>query len=169
MSKNEWNWHKISRNISMEEIINNPNEIWDKEHLSKNKNITIEVINMNLPNSAGEWSWVFISKYISMEEIINNPNEKWYREGLSYNKNISMKVINMNLPNATGEWNKDYLLNTRLGKVRNIPIRNKPIYSLPRYLMSRERNISIYWIRFKDRVGISKCRWSTDIDIICIN
>lgn len=40
---------------------------WNKKRLSKNKNITIDVVNMHLPNSIGKWSYSHIE--ITLKDI----------------------------------------------------------------------------------------------------
>jgi hypothetical protein len=176
----QWNWYYISKRISMKDVINNPNERWDREGLSQNINICMKVINMDLPNAIGKWDWEYISSRISIEDIVNHPNETWSRYFLSFNMNISLEVTRMNLPNATGEW-EEYSIDILKGReichnnITTLPVKiEEDIISIvkenTRSYLSKYYKISMYWIRFKDRVGICKNpKWSKDIDIICID
>jgi hypothetical protein len=81
-------------------VSSNRDKVWHKGHLSRNKNITIDVIRMNLPNSIGYWNWDHISECISMKEVIDNPNESWILPRLSNNPNITPSVVRTYLPNS---------------------------------------------------------------------
>jgi hypothetical protein len=211
----KWDWNAISTQISMEDVIRYPNETWCKQGLSMNGKINMKVIRMNLPNAYRHWNWIHISKHISMEDVINNLDEPWSKYNLSQNKNICMKVINTHLPNATSEWKWDYIsMNIKIEDIIDYPnetwnkyglsqnnnmtkhisekihisngigrwvyhsmkkhvfIRNHDILSLVktynRYNMSQNDDISMYWINFKDRVGVCRDnKWKSDISILC--
>jgi hypothetical protein len=216
MDRQEWNWYQISQNISIEDVINNPNETWYRLGLSQNKNISMKVIRMDLPNTKGNWSWYHISQYIKMEDVIKYPNERWNRTCLSSNKNITIEVIKTPLPNCTGYWNwayislsismKDvinnpnemwcrYYLSYNMNMLTNIIDIDLPnainewddnsmmtnkvcvfdydfVYKVKeqdRSYLSFCEDISMYWIRFKDRVGMCKSKYRSDIDIVCIH
>jgi hypothetical protein len=220
MSKDEWDWGYISSLIPIEDVINNPNETWNRYGLSYNKNICMKVIDMDLPNAIGSWNWFWISMNIGMEDVIRCPNEKWNKYNLSMNREINMIVIKAILPNAIGNWdwsdissnismedvinnpretwNKTWLssngrMSTSIMKIRlpkstgnwntynlperkvhkNISLSNYDVLSIVKRYSRRDLSsctwISMFWIRFKDRVGI--CRdpiWSSDISILCV-
>jgi hypothetical protein len=95
---------KLSSLVSMKDVRRYYRLPWDRNNLSCNPNIEIDVVKMDLPNAVGEWNWLSICIYVRSEDVINNPNERWDKSMLSWNENICMEVINMDLPNATGDW-----------------------------------------------------------------
>ena len=104
--KNIWDWYSISYIIPISEVYDNPNETWNKNGLSQNKGITIDLIhNLVLPNARSMWHWFDISQNISVSEVYKYPDEIWHREGLSQNKGITIDLVhNLILPNTRGQW-----------------------------------------------------------------
>lgn len=43
MLQGEWNWKHLPRYIDIQEVIDHPYQSWDKDGLSSNKGITIEI------------------------------------------------------------------------------------------------------------------------------
>jgi hypothetical protein len=154
-NRDKWNWHQISEHIPMEDVVNNPDLLWNKSYLSMNKNICMKVINMNLPNTTGEWLWNIISRYIQMEDVIKYPNEKWDASYLSMNKNISIDVIRMNLPNLIEEWNwEDISYNIAIEQVIKYP--NE---TWDKSYLSRNENISMEVVNMDLPNAVGKWRW----------
>jgi hypothetical protein len=88
-----WNWYCISRNsnITWDIIRNNPDKPWDWNGLSENINITWDIINDNpdKPSLAGRsWNWEGISENINItwDIIIDNPDKPWDWNGISLNE-----------------------------------------------------------------------------------
>jgi hypothetical protein len=169
-AKQLWYWNEISQNIPIEDVINNPNERWYKYRLSCNKNICMKVIRMDLPNAIGDWNWNHISENIDIEEVIRYPNETWDREGLSNNKNIHARITALNLPNATRKWCWSSISIDRYeNRLLVRPKYTERIKDNDRRHISNYSDISIFWIRFKDKVGLNKSKWESDMDIICLH
>jgi hypothetical protein len=122
-------------------------------------------------NVHDEWDWEYISRRIPMEDVIKYPNEKWDRHGLSQNKNITIEVSDMYLPNATNELirhnipSEEYIRDNSITTYCSVD----SIKRDTRSHISKHKGISMYWIRFKDKVGMCKNpKYESDIDIICI-
>jgi hypothetical protein len=87
-------WYHISKNknITWDIIQNNPYLNWSWDGISQNPNIKWENVINYLSN---KWYWVYISKHDCINEDIikNHPNIKWNYKFLSLNKNISFEYI----------------------------------------------------------------------------
>jgi hypothetical protein len=124
-----WDWDSISTNIAMNDVRKYPHLPWSKAHLSKNKNIEIDIIDMNLPNATREWNymdlclntdrliltpnmevgWDALSYCIPTEYVRKYPHLPWSKGYLSNNNNIGMDILLLDLPNSTGDWCMDIL------------------------------------------------------------
>jgi len=62
--KQRWDWRSISRNpnITMKDIINNPDKPWNWNWISFNPNITIEDI-INNPDKPWDWDYISMNKF----------------------------------------------------------------------------------------------------------
>lgn len=54
-AEGHWDWEWICEYINIQEVINHPGEPWDREYLSHNRTLTVDMINIDMPNSRGEW------------------------------------------------------------------------------------------------------------------
>lgn len=142
----------------MEDVINHPDLPWNRESLSMNKKICIDVVITYLPNATNDWRWNYISQYIKIEDVRNHPHLPWNKDKLSYNENMKIDILSISLPNATGEWNNNLY--------RYMDIADFRILRTSRENLSNCRNLSIYWIDIIDRVGIKWSRWTYDIDFL---
>jgi hypothetical protein len=169
MSIDEWDWSDISYHIPMEDVIKYPNEEWDKIGLSYNCNISMEVVKKDLPNSTNRWRWYAISRFVRTEDVINYPNEKWHRGWLSMNKNIDIDILihRIQLPSALGRWIRPVSPDIIKDKKESTYDILSIVKEGTRRSLSNNKDISMYWIRFKDRVGLDKCRWDCDLSIVC--
>ena len=80
----------------MQEVIDNPERTWNREGLSRNRGISIHLIDtLVLPNATDEWNWLFISEYIDIQEVVKHPYREWNKEGLSQNRGITLFLIDM--------------------------------------------------------------------------
>ena len=71
-----------------------PDETWDREGLSWNKGITIDLIRkIVLSYATSHWDWYYISESISITNVYRYPDEPWDREGLSLNKDLAIGDI----------------------------------------------------------------------------
>jgi hypothetical protein len=103
----DWDWSSISSNINMNDVRKYPHFPWDRDSLSCNSNLELDIHDMYLPNAVGEWIWRNICCDISMSQVIKYKDRKWDRLRLSTNENLTIDVVHMDLPNAVGEWNWD--------------------------------------------------------------
>ena len=73
-------------------IEDNMDKPWDWDWISRNPNLTMEMINAN-PDKP--WNWYYISQNpnITMEMINANPNKPWLWDGISRNPNLTMEMI----------------------------------------------------------------------------
>lgn len=89
-----WDRKQISRNpnITPEIIDNNPEFNWDWFYISMNPNITLEFIDNNIDK---DWNWSLISQNpsITMDIIENNPDKPWVWLSLFRNPNITLEFI----------------------------------------------------------------------------
>lgn len=99
-----WNWYYISRIISITEVIENPLERWNMEGLSRNKDITLDIIDQYMPNASGDIYWPGLSERVPISDVMEHPYLTWDKMGLSRNKDINISILKMNLPNATRRW-----------------------------------------------------------------
>lgn len=94
-----WLWFAVSENVSINDIINNPDERWEWDYISKSRKITMFDIenNSNLP-----WNWNFVSL---------NPN---LTVGF-YSKYIN--ILYKTFPNSTGNWNFENISKNNFGVI----------------------------------------------------
>ena len=83
----------VSSRCTKYDIIQYPYLQWDRYELSCNRNITVEMIDLYMPNAIGSWDWCNISYRISMKDVIANPDIPWDRKGLSGNYNIPIHTM----------------------------------------------------------------------------
>jgi len=100
-------WDSISRNpnITMEIIENNLDKSWNWKYISMNPNITMEIIENN-PDKPWKWGYNGISRNpnITMKFINDNPNKSWDWNCISKNPNITIKEFIRNNPSKTWNW-----------------------------------------------------------------
>lgn len=110
----------LSMNVSMDLVKKYPHIPWRRDMLSMNKNITVEVMDMNLHRARKRYNRYELSKAVNIEQVKMHPDRRWDRNGLSLNPTITMDVIHMELPNATRRWNmKDVESVISIEEVRN--------------------------------------------------
>jgi hypothetical protein len=88
-----WIWYYLSRNVPIADVLKNPYLPWDLEGLSLNKDISIEIIDADLPNVRGEWNWYYISMNIDPYDFLQHRDRPWDPKGLSYNRKIPMSML----------------------------------------------------------------------------
>jgi hypothetical protein len=83
-------------------IDENPDISWDWSGLSRNPNITWNVIQNNLHKP---WNWRYVScnPNITWEIILNNINKPWYWDALSHRKDITIDILKQ-LTNKPLNW-----------------------------------------------------------------
>lgn len=98
-------------NIDIMEVVNDPTKKWDRDLLSKNKGLTIEIIeDLEMPYAIGEWNWNYISQYIDIKYVYEYPCIGWNRIYLSMNESLKIDVVKfLDMPYATGPWCWDYI------------------------------------------------------------
>lgn len=105
MELSDYDRYILSRCIDVQEIIDNPYFKWDKECISLNDTVTLEVVDTDLPNATGEWGIDELSESLAMEEIRANMNRGWSFYDMSWNPGIMIDdVLYMNDPNHEWHW-----------------------------------------------------------------
>jgi hypothetical protein len=89
-----WGWDSISRNpnITMEMIKNNSDKPWDWDSISMNPNLTMEMIENN-PDKHWDWDYISMNSNLTMEMIENNPDKPWnwkYISGNTFNNILNV-------------------------------------------------------------------------------
>lgn len=103
----EYVCHIYSRYVSMEDIKRYPHYPWNKNNLSLNRNLTMDIVKMNLPNMTGKWNWHYILKdkqliqdtTINIGEGINKRLLRYLPRKDIYRLNIYMKYRRILLRN----------------------------------------------------------------------
>ena len=125
------NWKELtcSKNISLKDIVNNPELPWVEDYIIFNPEVTVnDIINSKIKWSASQipfkkgipfsfilnrleipWNWTLISAYgnIDINDVKNNLHFPWNWSKLSYHSKMDLKTIynNMDLP---WDWNIIY-------------------------------------------------------------
>jgi len=94
----EWNWYGVSKNsnITMEIVNQNPALPWNNRGLSRNPNLTIDQVLKCLEIEQNELDWGDISSHsnITMEIIATYPDLPWdWSHGVSSNPNLTIEFI----------------------------------------------------------------------------
>ncbi len=99
-------WGYISELINMREVKLNPHEPWDRDTMSYNGGLTLDVVlDLDMPEATGEWDWRDISGIATMDDIRSNPGRPWNRRSLSYNRDLTIDVVtDLVMPEATDTW-----------------------------------------------------------------
>ena len=102
-----WNWAFLSRNpnITWDIIKQNPDKPWDWNFVSSNSNITWDIIQKN-PDKPWDWSYLSSNSNITWDIIQQNPDKPWDWWNLSRNLNITWDIVQQNLDKP---WNWSYL------------------------------------------------------------
>ena len=83
----------VTNNMSLKNILKNPDLNWDWFMVSKDENLTMGMIREFLDK---KWDFSEISKHISWEDIVSNPKISWNWKNVSENPNITMEIIENN-------------------------------------------------------------------------
>ena len=110
--RGRWQWFFLSVNVPTEDVLRNPTLPWDREGLSLNPGITInlknKIDNMHTPHIQDDWDWDFLSRYVPIEDVVENPGLPWDRQELSWNKSLTIDAKNrldtMDMPRTQGDW-----------------------------------------------------------------
>jgi hypothetical protein len=94
--------HKLRHQI-LEDRINNSDNLWFTDCISKNSNITWEIIKNN-PTIPWNWPNISENKNITWDIILNNLDKPWFWDLISLNKNITWDIIINNL-DCPWDWN----------------------------------------------------------------
>jgi hypothetical protein len=151
----------------MEDVIKYPNERWDRDNLSQNNNICMDVIRMNLPNATEDWNWECISRRISLEDVIKYPNEKWDKEHLYANELVSNSIVDIILSESR-ENIHERLEESRIQSLIGYHDILSCVRNEGKNDVSTHKLISIDIMDHIDRVGMNVSKWNRDIDIMCI-
>ncbi len=87
----------------MADIKANPDKPWCWDGISRNPNLTMEMINAN-PDKPWDWDEISRNSNITMADIKANPDKPWCWDVISRNPNITMDYITDN-PGKPWDWN----------------------------------------------------------------
>ena len=90
----DWDWYAISRNpnITMEIIELNLEYPWDWESVSDNPNLTIDFVK-KYPEFDWDWENITLNSSMTVQIIENNIDNPWLWEKMHYNININSEFI----------------------------------------------------------------------------
>jgi hypothetical protein len=77
----------------MDDILMHTDESWNRETLSMNRHINLEVIHTPMPNAVGDWDWSMISERVDIHDVLMHPNEPWSKMFLTYNERLPVSVL----------------------------------------------------------------------------
>jgi hypothetical protein len=103
ISKEHLFWIELNPNLTMEYINkNNYNRNWDWDLISKNSNITMDMIVSNMDKP---WVWESVSDNpnITIEFILSHMDKKLCWSSISYNSNITPNDV-QNYPRLPWDW-----------------------------------------------------------------
>ena len=87
--------YKSNRPLNMQEVILQPDKVWNRSNLSMRDGITVHLVDtLVLPNAIQEWNWRSISEKVPIQDVLQYPDRPWSRYGLSSNKEITIDTIN---------------------------------------------------------------------------
>jgi hypothetical protein len=140
----EWNYFELSKNpnITWDLIQNYLDKPWDYSMLSLNPNINWDIIRFN-PDKP--WDYYYLSKNINItwDIVKNNPDKPWDYSMLSLNPNINWDIIRFN-PDKPWDY---YYLSKNINITWDIVKNNfdKPWnYNLLSFIYLKKFNSSIY-------------------------
>lgn len=90
----DWDWYEVSRNenITMDIIELNLDYPWDWDSVSDNPNLTIDFVN-KYPEFEWDWTNITCNSNITPEIIEKNMHNPWVWEEMHFNKNITPEFI----------------------------------------------------------------------------
>ncbi len=103
MELSDYDRYILSRRIHIQEIMDNPSFKWDKECISSNNTVTLDVIDIEMSNATGEWSIDDLSESIAIEEIRANMGRDWPLYHLSWNPGIMIDDV-MYMKEDDDDW-----------------------------------------------------------------
>jgi hypothetical protein len=90
----------LNPNITMNNVINNPQHNWEYIFIIQNKNIKLEDIKKYLSIFEKKNNFLIdflsLNENITWEQVVQNPEIKWSYDFLSSNKNITLDIIKAN-------------------------------------------------------------------------
>ena len=126
-----------SKNITINDIKENPNLPWNWEIISRNPHLTIDFIKENLDKA---WDWDRINRYktIPINDIKENPNLPWNWETISFYRKINDSIKEN--PNLPWDWKiiSSNNRNLTIDFIKEFP--NKP---WDWFMISRHENITM--------------------------
>ena len=139
----DWFWELISENINItwDTIYQNLEYPWDMSYVSKNKNITPDIVE-KYPDMFSDWNWYYLCKNINFtlpvflknmdkdlnwceisanpnitwEQVTQYPDLPWHYGHMSANKNITWKII---MENPDIDWCMSYYMHNPSFKLRD--------------------------------------------------
>ena len=101
-----WDWDILSRNpnITWDIVQQNPDKKWNWWELSKNPNITWDIVQQN-PDK--KWNWYRLSENpnITWDIVQQNPDKPWDWDRLSETPNITLDIVQKN-PDKKWNWDR---------------------------------------------------------------
>lgn len=89
-----WDWLRISKFISIEEVNRYPNRPWKRAGLSRNPGIsilTMALVNAQYQEEVDDtgWDWSHLSENLGIWEILEHPDCPWDKERIRKNQTIT--------------------------------------------------------------------------------
>ena len=81
---------------------NKHHELYENPNISKNPNLTWEIIKNN-PDKSWNWDEISANSNITWEIIKNNPDKPWDWREISYSSRITWEIIESN-PDKPWDW-----------------------------------------------------------------
>jgi hypothetical protein len=100
--------------ITFQDIINNPQLAWNSYHVSRNPNITIDIV---LSNLNYDWNWDMLSgnESISFRDILDNPQLPWNMKYIYSKPDLTIEYVKKNISLASTSKLDFYLLSKNPG------------------------------------------------------
>ena len=69
-----WAWLSINPNITMKDVLENPDKNWNWDYLSENPNVTMKDVLEN-PDKLWDWEWLSSNPNITIKDVLENPDK----------------------------------------------------------------------------------------------
>lgn len=101
----DWDWNRISENVSMDIIIENPHLPWNSFCVLLSKHYNVRVFNAI---QCDNYTMHYLCNCVTLDDIKSNPLISWNRKYLSGNYSLDRSVKDLDLPNAVDDWPEDH-------------------------------------------------------------
>ncbi len=86
------NWYGLSFSLDMKEILADISGGWDREGLSQNKDISVDIMEImdEEEETYDDWHPYYMSRYIEPQDVIDYPDMIWHMERLENNDKLTV-------------------------------------------------------------------------------